>query len=135
VRRGFLWASLVVSSLVVVGIFVQVYLIASAFFGAGGDAVDAHEGVGAAVVHPLEILVFLTALGAYWRRWGDVALGFLVAALGSAQIGLAEGEDWVGGLHGLFALIVLVLAAVTTHRAMRELGLGRRGAPGAGGAA
>ena len=43
-------------------------------------------------------------------------------------MGLAEGGEWAGGLHGLFALIVLVLAAIVAHRSVRALGLGRRGA-------
>jgi len=32
---------------------------------------------------------------------------------------------WVNGLHGMFALVVLVLAAVIAHRGMRALGLGK----------
>lgn len=126
--RAFLWIHLVLATLVVVGIFVQVYLIASYFFGAGQDALDAHQDLGG-VVHIVEVLVFVASLVAYWRRWWDVGLGFAVGALGTIQIGLADADDWAGGLHGLFALIVFVLAAVASHRSVRALGLSRRSAP------
>ena len=42
-NRPFLWANLVLAALVVVGVFVQVYLIASYIFGAGQDALDAQR--------------------------------------------------------------------------------------------
>ena len=127
--RAFLWIHLVLAILVVVGIFVQVYLIASYFFGAGSDALDAHKDLGG-VVHIAEVLVFLASIVAYWQRWWDVGLGFAVGAIGTIQLGFADGDDWVGGLHGLFALFVLVLAAVAAHRSVRALGLGRHGAAG-----
>jgi hypothetical protein len=130
VTRAFLWANLVLAVLVAVGVFVQVYLIASYFFGAGQDALDAHKDLGG-VVHIVEVLVFLTAIGGYWRRWGEIGLSFTLAVIGTVQLGLADGDDWVGGLHGVFALLVLILAAVIAHRTMRALGLGRHGAPGA----
>ena len=50
--------------------------------------------------------------------------------LGTIQVGFADGDDWVGGFHGLLALVVLILAAIITHRAMRHLGVGRGIAPG-----
>ena len=127
--RAFLWIHLVLAILVVVGIFVQVYLIASYFFGAGQDALDAHKDLGG-IVHIVEVLVFLASMVAYWQRWWDVGLGFAVGAIGTIQLGFADGDDWVGGLHGLFALFVLVLAAVAAHRSVRALGLGRHGAAG-----
>ena len=64
--RAFLWANLILAALVAVGVFVQVYLIASYFFGAGQDALDAHKNLGG-IVHIVEVLVFLTAIGGYWR--------------------------------------------------------------------
>ena len=128
--RAFLWANLVLAVLVVVGVFLQVYLIASYFFGAGQDALDAHKNMGG-IVHIIEVLVFLSAIGAYWKRWGEIGLSFTLAVIGTIQLSLADGDKWVGGLHGVFALIVMILAAVITHRTMRELGLGRHAAPGA----
>ena len=132
VQRASRWAVLVTATLVVVGVFLQAYLIAAYSFGGGEDALDAHTGVGD-VVHGIEALVFLAAIVAYWRRWGEIGLGLALIVIGSVQLSLAEsGEPWVAGLHGLFALLVLVLAAVITHRAVRALGLGRHGRmPGA----
>jgi hypothetical protein len=130
VKRALLWINFVLAILVVVGVFVQVYLIASYSFGAGTDALDAHKDVGE-LVHLAEVLVFLAAIGAYWRRWGEIGLSFALGAIGTIQLGFADGDEWVGGLHGVFALVVMILAAIITHRAMRELGIGRRPAPGA----
>lgn len=126
--RAFLWITLVLATLVAVGVILQVYFIASYAFGAGEDALDIHKDLGG-IVHGIEVLTFLATIGAFWRRWWDIGLGFLLGALGTVQLAFAEGDDWVGGLHGLFALVVFVLAAVISHRAMRGLGLGRHGAP------
>lgn len=130
-RRGFTWAVMVLATLVVVGVVAQVYLIASYIFGAGGDALSAHEDLGG-VVHGLEVLAFLAALPAYWGRWWDVGWAFALGALGTVQIAFADGDEWVGGLHGAFALVVFVLAAIVSHRSARHLGMGRPGRmPGA----
>ncbi len=128
--RAFQWTNLVLATLVVIGVFVQVYLIASYFFGAGQDALNAHKDLGG-IVHMVEVLVFLSAIGAYWKNWGEIGLSFALGVVGTIQLGLADGDEWVGGLHGVFALIVLILAAIITHRTMRALGLGRHAAPGA----
>ena len=129
--RGFRWATMIAAALVVVGVFLQVYFIASYIFGAGEDALDAHKNLGG-FVHLVEVLTFLLSLGGFWRRWVDVGWAFALGAIGTIQLGFADGDDWVGGLHGLLALVVLVLAAVVTHRAMRSLGIGRPGRmPGA----
>lgn len=122
-NRSFQWINLVLAVLVVVGVFVQVYLIASYIFGAGTDALDAHRDIGG-FVHLAEVLVFLSALFAYWRRWGEIALSFSLFVVGTVQLGFSEGDEWVGGLHGLLALVVLVIASIIARRTMRELGIG-----------
>jgi hypothetical protein len=132
--RAFTWANLVFASIVVIGVFLQVYLIASYFSGAGEGALDAHGFVGGVIVHASELLVFLTALGAFWRAWNWIAFNFLLFVLGTVQIFLAPPDDdpasgWVHGLHGLLALFVMVTAAVIVHRDMRWLGLGRARSP------
>lgn len=128
-QRTFTWINLILAALVVVGILVQVYLITSWARGAGQDALDAHKHLGN-VVHALEVLTFIAALVAFWKRWSEVAWSFALALVGTIQIGFATSHRWVGGFHGFFALVVFVLAAIVTHRAMRHLGLGRGTAPG-----
>ncbi len=122
-RRTFTRARYVFATLVVVGVFVQVYLIASHFFGAA-DALDAHETVGG-IVHGFEMLVFLTALGASWGAWGELGLSFSLVLVGTLQLTFGDREldasGWVHGLHGLLALVVMVIAVVIIHRDARAL--------------
>jgi hypothetical protein len=125
-RRIFLWINFVAASLVALLVFVQAYLIASYTMGAGERALDVHGFVGFLFIHGLEAIVFLSALVAWWKRWTWLALSFVLIAFGTVQVMLSGGDGWVGGLHGLFALGVMVLAAVIAHHGMRELGL-RRG--------
>jgi hypothetical protein len=120
-RRPALWAVLVLSAVVVIGVWVQVYLIASYFFGA--DALDAHKNVGG-IVHIIEVLVFLVGIAAWWKNWVMVGTGFALAVIGTLQLSFADGDDWVGGLHGLFALIVLTIAVHLALRAWRDLQAG-----------
>lgn len=119
--RGLLWIEFGAAALVALGTVLQVYFIASFFFGAD-DALDLHETLGFAVVHPLELVVFLAALGAWWRDWARIGVAFALIAVGTIQISLTEGGGWWGGLHGLLALAVLGLAIeihVHDRRALR----------------
>jgi hypothetical protein len=126
-KRALLWINFVAASVVVVGVFLQAYLITAYVAGAGDSALDAHGFLGFAVIHLSELVVFLTALGAFWKRWGWIGFNFFLFVLGTAQILAPPAEDpasgWVHGLHGLFALFVLVTAAAIVHRDMKELGL------------
>jgi hypothetical protein len=106
------------AGLVALGVFVQVYLIASYIFGEA-DALDAHQGVGF-MVHNIEIVAFLAALAGWWGRWRLVGLAFLLPLIGTIQVLFNEGEGWVGGFHGLLALVVLILAAVIGRRALES---------------
>ncbi len=131
VKKAFLWAVLVLASLVVIGVFVQVYLIATYILGGSvdRDILDAHKDLGG-IVHMVEVLAFLAAIGAYWKRWGEVGLVFALAVIGTLQLAFVDtGGEWVKGLHGLLALVVLILAHATVQHAVRALGLGRHGAP------
>jgi hypothetical protein len=106
--------------------------------GAGDDALDAHGVLGGLVIHGAELLIFLTAFGAWPRQWRWIGVTFLFFAFGTIQIFLLPPDEdpaspWVHGLHGLFALIVLVWAALIAHRGMRDLGL--RGGSARGGVA
>ncbi len=132
-RRTFLWINVVLASIIVLGVFLQAYFIASYAMGAGEDALDAHGFVGFLFIHAFELIVFLSALGAWWGMWRWVGLSFFLFAFGTLQIFLSGGDEWLGGLHGLFALFVMVTAAVIAYRGMQELGLTRaRAEPGGG---
>lgn len=122
------WVNMIFATIVVIGVFLQVYFITAYFTGAGESALDAHSFTGGVVVHASELIVFLSALVAFWGSWKWVGWSALLFVLGTVQIFLSPPDEdpasgWVHGLHGLFALFVLVLAAVIAHRDMRLLGL------------
>jgi hypothetical protein len=129
-NRIAVWINLVFASVIVVGVFLQAYFIASYAMGAGESALDAHSFTGGIVIHASELIVFLSALVGFWRAWGWIAVNFGLFVLGTVQIFLTPPDEdpasgWVHGLHGLLALFVLVYAAVIVHRDMKELGLRR----------
>jgi hypothetical protein len=117
-RRGAAWLHLALALAVALGVFLQVYLIGAYIFGAGSDALNAHESVGFAV-HGLEVLLFVVALVA-WLPRADIGLSLLMTLLGTTQIALAGAHGWTGGLHPLGALLVLVLAAAIVRRDRRR---------------
>lgn len=124
--------NLVFASIIVIGVFVQVYLVASYAMGAGEDALDMHGFVCGIVVHGSEALVFLSALVALWGMWRWILVNLGLFVLGTVQIFLIPPDEdpasgYVHGLHGLFAMFVLVYAAYIAHRDIRLLGL--RGTP------
>lgn len=118
IRRGAAWVHLGLALLVVVGVFVQVYLIGAYIFGAGSAALEAHRTVGF-VVHSFEVLILLAALVAWLPRM-DLGLSLLMAVGGTVQLALSDAEKWTGGLHPLGALFVLVLGAVLVDRDLRR---------------
>ena len=120
VRVGGRWVHLALAVAVVVGVFVQVYLIGAYIFGAGQGALDAHKTTGW-TVHGFEMLVFVAALVA-WLPWVDIVLSLLLAVIGTVQVFLASEHGWVGGVHPVLALVVVGLAAMLVLRAR-----GRRG--------
>lgn len=133
-RRTLLWVNFVLASLIVLLIFLQAYFITAYVTGAGEGALDAHGFIGFALIHAAELLVFLTAFGAWPRAWKWIGFTFLLFVVGTVQIFLAPPDEdpasgWVHGFHGLLALVVMVMAAVIAHRGMRDLGL-RRASPG-----
>ena len=116
-RTGASWLHLVIAAAIVVGVFAQVYLIGAYIFGAGSDALDAHEGVGWAV-HSLELLVALLAIVA-WMPRDTIALSVGLAVVGTAQVLLAQASEWIGALHPLGALFVLIGAAMLVRGDLR----------------
>ena len=132
-RRIFLWINFMLASLIVLLVFAQAYFITAYVTGAGQDALDTHGFIGFAIIHPAELLVFLTAFGAWPRAWKWIGFTFFLFFLGTVQIFLAPPDEdpasgWVHGFHGLLALVVAVTAGVIAHRGMRDLGL-RRSSP------
>jgi hypothetical protein len=126
-RRPFVWISLVLSSIVLVGIVLQLYFIAAYIFGASG-ALDTHKFVGGAIVHPAEVLTFLVAFGAWWRNWRNIGLSFGLALVGTLQV-ISAGDvggkhGYVHGLHGGLVLFVVWIAWLVARREMRALGVG-----------
>jgi hypothetical protein len=118
VRGAADWLHLTFASAIVVGVFLQVYLIGSYIFGAGQGALDAHRTVGFALQGP-ELFVLLTALIAWLPRI-DLMLSLLAAIVGFVQAFLASAHQWVGGLHPLLALVVLSLATALALRGIRR---------------
>jgi hypothetical protein len=132
-NRAATWVNFVFACIIVVAVFFQAYFIASYASGAGEGALDAHSFTGGIVIHASELIVFLSALVAFWRNWTWIAVNFGLFAFGTIQIFLSPGDDpgngWVHGLHGLFALFVLLYAAFIAYRDMRLLGLRGPGEP------
>src|SRR5918995_2576041 len=125
-RRTFLWINLVLASIIVIAIFLQAYFIAAYAMGAGEGALDAHGFTGGLVIHASELLIFLTAFGAWPRQWKWIGYTFALFVVGTIQIFLLPpdedpGSPWVHGLHGLFALFVLVYAAYIAKRDLQLL--------------
>jgi hypothetical protein len=133
-NRAATWVNLVFAAVIVVGVFFQAYFIASYATGAGQTALDLHGFTGGIVIHGSELIVFLSALIAFWRLWGWIAVNFGLIVFGTIQIFLAPPDEdpasgWVHGLHGLFALFVLLYAAFIVYRDLRWLGLRRTAEP------
>ncbi len=112
------------------GVFLQVYLAAGELFGTG--SLDDHRDLGW-TVHNFEVAVFVTALVA-WLPRADIGWSVALAVIGTAQILLSDADRWVGAIHGVGALVVLILASIIVHRDLRGLGLRHRGGAGAGAA-
>jgi hypothetical protein len=115
-NRAATWVNLFFASVIVVGVFLQAYFIASYAMGAGEGALDAHGFLGGLVIHASELLVFLSALVAFWGMWRWILVNLGLFVLGTIQIFLLPpdedpGSPWVHGLHGLLALVVLTYAA------------------------
>jgi hypothetical protein len=123
-KRNLTWAVFAGGILVVLGVLWQAFTIAAYVRGAGDGALDAH-GAGSTIVHIGQLAIVIGALVAYWGNWTQVglAIGFLIlsiAQLGSLGDTEAEG-DWINGLHGFLALIVLIAGILYAQKAWREL--------------
>lgn len=124
VQRVFLWLFVLTATIVAAGVLLQAFSIAAYARGAGQDALDLHSE-GGFITHSVEIVVFLVALVSYWGAWRWVGLALLLPVIGTIQVLLIGDTDeaggWVNGLHGLFALVVLLLAVVLAQAGVRSL--------------
>jgi hypothetical protein len=133
-KRTFTWLVLVGGVVVVLGVLWQAFSIAAYVRSGDESAIDAHL-TGSFFVHAGQLAIVIGAIVAYWKNWWMVAgaFGFLVLSVAQlAFLGDTEEQgDWINGLHGFLALIVLICALLYAQRAARELGLRRqRGAAG-----
>ena len=129
-QRIGLWGTFVFAALAVVGMGVQVYLIAGVIF--GEDWLDAHKSLGM-LVHLFYILTFVFALVGAWPNWRATTWPFVLAVVGSIQAFLAAAGDIgsgdnaaVAAFHGALVPIVFVIALVIAWRGYTALGLGSR---------
>ena len=135
-KRNFVWAVFVGGIVTVLGVLLQSFTIAAYVRGAGDGALDAHGG-GSLIVHIGQLAIVIGALVAYWGNWKQVglAVGFLVLSI--AQLGFLgdteEQGDWINGLHGFLALIILISGMLYAQKARRELR--PTASPGAAGSA
>jgi NADH:ubiquinone reductase (H+-translocating) len=135
-RRLALVGSLAFAALSLVGMLVQVFLIAGVMF--GEDYLEAHKQLGK-LVHLFFILTFQTALVAFWPNLRPTLWPFTLAALGSIQAFLAGefnipllgwGLDLAGSsgvlhaFHGALVPLVFVVGIASARRSWTELGLG-----------
>ncbi len=109
-RRGAACMQLVLALALIAAVFAQVYLIGAYIFGVPG-ALAVHRTIGF-TAQGLEVLTFLASLVA--RR--NILLSLGLAIVGTVQAGLANADRWIGALHPLGALIVLMLAALIARR-------------------
>ena len=138
-RRGVDRAFVYLVTLFFVGVLVQVFLAGVGAFGELGDHVkklqdassfDPHRALGNILGALAIILLILAALA---RAARSVWIGALVLAVlaAVAQSGLAAGGEnnkWVGGLHALDGIIILLLAGWLTGMAHRREAARRRAA-------
>ncbi len=114
----------------VLGVLLQSFTIAAYASGAGSDALDAHGG-GSLVVHIGQLAIVIGALVAYWGNWRMVGGAIAFLALSIAQLMFIKPEDepgdWINGLHGFLALVILICGMLYAQRARRELGVMRSG--------
>jgi hypothetical protein len=124
-QRLGLWGTFVFAALSVVGMLIQVYLIAGVIF--GEDWIDAHRGLGM-LTHLFYVLTFLAALVGLWPNWRATTWPFALAVIGSLQAFLAAAGDIGSGdnaaiaaFHGALVPIVFLIAIWISWRSWTAL--------------
>jgi hypothetical protein len=123
-RRAVGWAYVAATAIVAAGVLLQAFSITAYIRGAGEGARDLHVN-GGLITHNVEIVAFVLALVAFWGAWRFIGLALLLPVIGTAQVFfVGDTEDsggWVNGLHGLLAMVVLVLALALGEAGRRRL--------------
>ena len=126
-RRGAFGLYRVLIALYTLGIVVQIFLAGQGIYGAEGSptdddassTLDPHRAIGHILTQPVALLVLIVALLARPGR-KIIPLNVALFVLGIVQVvlGIAgEGTPFLGGLHAVNAILVLVLAATLTVKA------------------
>lgn len=114
----------------IVAVLIQAFSIVAYIRGAGQSALDLH-GANSLSVHLGQILIIVGAIWAWWRDWKQIGLAAAFLILSAAQLLLVGDTDesggWVHGLHGLFAIVLVLAAAAYGLVAIHKLGLFGRG--------
>lgn len=125
-RRTPLWLLLAGGAITVVGVLIQAFTIAAYVRGAGEGALDAHGGL-SVIAHIGQLLIVIGVIWAFWGNWSAVGLAVVFLVLCVAQLAFLGDTDepggWINGLHGLLALVILLVAAWVFSVARRRLGL------------
>jgi hypothetical protein len=121
------------AALFVLGVLVQVYLAGLGIFGinaskvANASSFDAHRDWGG-VLMVIAIVLLILALAARPSRAtviGALVLALLVTVAQTALAAAGDSNKWVGGLHALDGMVILLLSvwlAVTAWRRTRAQG-------------
>jgi len=136
-RRGVDRAFIYLVTLFFVGVLVQVFLAGVGAFGELGDHVtkledasslDAHRNLGFILGGVAVILLILALLARASRAtWiGALVLAVLAFVAQSALASGGEDNKWVGGLHALDGIIILLLAGWLTGMGHRREAARRR---------
>ena len=120
----------------VLGVLVQVYLAGIGIFGinsgkvADATSLDPHRAWGT-VLMVLSLILLILALIAWVSRatviW-TVVLALLVIVAQTALAAAGDNSKWIGGLHALDGMVILLLSlwlAITARRRQRAAGLAR----------
>ena len=122
-NRAATWVNLVFASIIVIGVFVQAYLIACVLHRAGDTASIMHGFVGGLVIHGSELIVFLSALVAFWRMWGWIPVNLGLFVFGTIQIFLLAARRGSGerlGARPAWPLCPVRARLRGVHRAPRH---------------
>jgi hypothetical protein len=130
VRRGLDVGYGYLMALFVLGVLAQVFLAGVGVFGfnarkvANASSLNPHRALGS-VLMVVAIVLLILALAA-WHSRGTVISTFVLALLVVvAQSGLAaagESNKWVGGLHALDGMVILLLSIWLAIAAWRRRG-------------